>query len=71
MDAYLLIIAFIIFAIFAIYKNTKALFYMSKCFIKETRQEHDFPTRLKALMLPKSMWINKTKGKYTGVLPEL
>ena len=63
-DAYLLIFSFIVFAVYFLYANTKALIGVSKCFTDETRKVHNFKARLKALMLPKSMWIDDVKGEH-------
>ena len=68
MSAYLLITAFVVFVIYYVYANIKAMIYASKCFTEETKQEHNFPARLKALLLPKSMWLDKTEGKYVSNL---
>ena len=63
MDVYLLIATIIIFAIFAIYEQIKASMYVTKCFTKEMRNKHNYITRVKALMLPKSMWIENVSGE--------
>ena len=42
--------------------------YVSKCFTKEMRNEHNYITRVKALMLPQSMWIKDISGEYASNL---
>lgn len=64
MDIYLLIATIIIFIIFALYEQIKASMYVTKCFTKEMRDQHNYFTRVKALMLPKTMWFDSVSGEY-------
>ena len=62
METYLLIATIITFLIYSLYEQIKASLYVSKCFTKEVKSEHSYIVRVKALMLPKSMWLNDVKG---------
>ncbi len=68
MDVYLFIAALTIFVIFSIYENIRASLYVSKCFTKETKNEHNYITRVKVLVLPKSKWIDTVNGEYVSNL---
>ncbi len=42
--------------------------YVTKCFTKEIRNEQNYITRVKALILPQSMWIENVSGEYVSNL---
>ena len=46
------------------YEQIKASMFVTKCFTKEVRDEHNYFTRVKALMLSKVMWIDNVSGEH-------
>ena len=70
MEPQLLIAAITIYLLYSFYENIKVYKHISKCFTKETKNTHNYITRLKAQILPKSLWINGVEGEYVSNLVE-
>ena len=70
MEPQLLIFAISVYLLYSFYENIKVYKHITKCFTKETKRKHNYITRLKAQILPKSLWINSVEGEYVSNLVE-
>jgi len=68
MESQLIIGAIVIYLIYSTYENIKTSNHVSKCFTKEVKNKHNFITRLKVQVLPKSFWIDSIKSEHVPAL---
>ena len=59
-----MIVTFATFSIFSGIDLIRSSLQLSKYLNKATRNEHNYVTRVKALLLPKRWWINDVEGAY-------
>jgi hypothetical protein len=68
MEPQLIIGTIVIYLIYSTYENIKTSNKVSKCFTKEVKKKHNFITRLKVQILPKSFWMDSVKSEHKHAL---